>query len=189
MGGYPHNATQGQQAFNYGCGGGGGGYSNGPGDRGGDGASGVVIVRYPMGLAATNSGAVASGGNAANGIEPGNGYKYHTFTSSGSINFTTGGEIEVLIVAAGGGGADSGSCCVGHGGGGAGGILHGVYTISSGTYPVTVGQGQNGDTGTNSVFNGHTANGGGYGGWYSGCLLYTSPSPRDRQKSRMPSSA
>ena len=25
--------------------------------------------------------------------------------------------------------------------------------------------------------------------WYSTCLLYTSPSPRDRQKSRMPSSA
>ena len=24
---------------------------------------------------------------------------------------------------------------------------------------------------------------------YKGCLLYTSPSPRDRQKSRMPSSA
>ena len=38
------------------------------------------------------SGAVASGGNAANGIEPGNGYKYHTFTSPGSPNFTTGGE-------------------------------------------------------------------------------------------------
>ena len=169
MGGYPHGATQGQQAFNYGCGGGGGGYSNGPGDRGGNGAPGVVIVRYPMGLAATNSGAVASSsGSAANAIQPGNGYAYHTFTSPGSINFTTGGEIEVLIVAAGGGGADSGSCCVGHGGGGAGGILHGVYTISSGTYPVTVGQGQNGDTGQNSVFNGHTANGGGYGGWYSG---------------------
>ena len=27
------------------------------------------------------------------------------------------------------------------------------------------------------------------GAWYLGCLLYTSPSPRDRQKSRMPSSA
>ena len=26
-------------------------------------------------------------------------------------------------------------------------------------------------------------------GWEIGCLLYTSPSPRDRQKSRMPSSA
>ena len=25
--------------------------------------------------------------------------------------------------------------------------------------------------------------------WCKGCLLYTSPSPRDRQKSRMPSSA
>ena len=30
--------------------------------------------------------------------------------------------------------------------------------------------------------------GGGNGG-HNGCLLYTSPSPRDRQKSRMPSSA
>ena len=27
------------------------------------------------------------------------------------------------------------------------------------------------------------------GAWLGGCLLYTSPSPRDRQKSRMPSSA
>ena len=26
-------------------------------------------------------------------------------------------------------------------------------------------------------------------GWFKHCLLYTSPSPRDRQKSRMPSSA
>ena len=30
---------------------------------------------------------------------------------------------------------------------------------------------------------------GDYGAWVSHCLLYTSPSPRDRQKSRMPSSA
>ena len=29
----------------------------------------------------------------------------------------------------------------------------------------------------------------GGGNLYRGCLLYTSPSPRDRQKSRMPSSA
>ena len=27
------------------------------------------------------------------------------------------------------------------------------------------------------------------GGWLNACLLYTSPSPRDRQNSRMPSSA
>ena len=30
---------------------------------------------------------------------------------------------------------------------------------------------------------------GGFGGGFVNCLLYTSPSPRDRQKSRMPSSA
>ena len=169
MGGFPQGNSAGQDAFNFGCGGGGGGYSHNPpaSQAGGSGYAGVVMVRYPMGLAAKNSGAVASGGNAANGLQPGNGYKYHTFTSPGSINFTTGGEIEVLIVAAGGGGADSGACCVGHGGGGAGGILHGVYTISSGTYPVAVGQGQNGDSGQNSSFNGHTAAGGGYGGWYN----------------------
>ena len=29
----------------------------------------------------------------------------------------------------------------------------------------------------------------GYESYVEGCLLYTSPSPRDRQKSRMPSSA
>ena len=28
-----------------------------------------------------------------------------------------------------------------------------------------------------------------FAGQYTACLLYTSPSPRDRQKSRMPSSA
>src|SRR5678809_1447175 len=40
----------------------------------------------------------------------------------------------------------------------------------------------------------HSQCGGALGGWrfgntINGCLLYTSPSPRDRQKSRMPSSA
>ena len=30
---------------------------------------------------------------------------------------------------------------------------------------------------------------GGFEEWFGSCLLYTSPSPRDRQKSRMPSSA
>ena len=35
----------------------------------------------------------------------------------------------------------------------------------------------------------HALNGVRHLGWDLGCLLYTSPSPRDRQKSRMPSSA
>ena len=102
MGGFPHSTSSGQAAFNFGCGGGGGGYSNGPGDAGGPGAVGVVIVRYSMGLAASTSGAVATAasGNAtpAAGLEPGNGYKYHTFTSPGSINFTTGGKCFTHII-------------------------------------------------------------------------------------------
>ena len=39
------------------------------------------------------------------------------------------------------------------------------------------------DTGS-YIFNGLVS-----GSIFGGCLLYTSPSPRDRQKSRMPSSA
>ena len=69
-----------------------------------------------------------------------------------------------LIVAGGGsGGGDGGR----GGGGGAGGFVTGSTTLTGGTvYTVTVG-----------------------GGGATPCLLYTSPSPRDRQKSRMPSSA
>ena len=49
----------------------------------------------------------ASGGNV-NGQEPGNGYKYHTFTSPGTFTVSDGsGDIELLIV--GGGGAGGGS--------------------------------------------------------------------------------
>ena len=44
-----------------------------------------------------------------------------------------------------------------------------------------------GGRGANSAAAGGGGSGGGSKG--GGCLLYTSPSPRDRQKSRMPSSA
>ena len=47
--------------------------------------------------------------------------------------------------------------------------------------------------GNNGGYGGGGYGGGGYGGGYGGgsygCLLYTSPSPRDRTRSRMPSSA
>ena len=70
---------------------------------------------------------------------------------------------DVLMISGGGGGGGS----VGGGGGGAGGLLHHTnQTISSGQKTIVVG---NGGTG--------------------GCLLYTSPSPRDLSTSRMPSSA
>ena len=89
-------------------------------------------------FSATTSGAATP----SSGLQPGNGYAYHTFTSPGSITFSQGGEIEVLLVAGGGSSASSSACCVGHGGGGGGGILHGGYTITtSSSLPVVVGPG------------------------------------------------
>ena len=63
----------------------------------------------------------ATGGNI-DGVTPGNGYKYHLFTSSGSLVVTGGKDtVEYLIVAGGGSGG------VRHaGGGGAGGLITNV---------------------------------------------------------------
>ena len=80
----------------------------------------------------------ASGGNIANGVTPGNGYVYHTFSTPGSFTVDSGSaDIEALIVG-GGGAADFCS-----GGGGGGGIAHvsTAITLTSGAYAVTVGVG------------------------------------------------
>ena len=63
----------------------------------------------------------ATGGNVANGLEPGNGYAYHTFTTSGSLTLVGGTKtgFEVLVVGGGGGGAGSNN--TGSSGGGRGG--------------------------------------------------------------------
>ena len=80
-----------------------------------------------------------SGGNV-DGLAPGNGYKYHTFTSPGNLTITGSGNFEVLLVGGGGGGRDGGGA--GGGGGGAGGLTYIPSTTqSSGTYPVVVGSG------------------------------------------------
>ena len=126
------------------------------------------------------SGLSATGGNqtSPSGFTAPNGYKYHVFTSSGSLVVASGsGEAYYLVVAGGGsGGSGNGS------GGGAGGlrsndptvpgpssmkVTH-TFTLSPGTYPVTVGNGgsapeSNGSEskiGTSTV----VASGGGYGG-------------------------
>lgn len=80
----------------------------------------------------------ATGGDVSNGLQPGNGYTYHAFSSPGTFQVTSGqGEIEVLIVAGGGGGGASIA-----GGGGAGGVLTGTISVpSSTTYVVEVGRG------------------------------------------------
>ena len=103
----------------------------------------------------------ASGGNLQDGVEPGNGYKYHTFTASGALTVTVGGEVDVLIVAGGGGAA--GGYNSGAGGGGV--VHHSQFTVSAGPYPVVVGGGGAGSNnpGVDSTFGGMTAKGGGGG--------------------------
>ncbi len=86
----------------------------------------------------------ASGGDV-DALQPGNGYTYHTFTSSGAFTISDAGSktFEILLVAAGGaGGARNNSGSDGGGGGGAGGLIHvpGV-TLADGTYNVTIGDG------------------------------------------------
>ena len=95
----------------------------------------------------------ATGGTTTSaGITPGNGYRYHVFTSSGSLVVASGnGNIEYLVV--GGGGQAGGYYGGGAGGGGvrsndpAGGpggpspTREPDYPISPGTYPIVVGAG------------------------------------------------
>ena len=110
-------------------------------------------------------------------LTPGNGYKYHIFTTTGSFvvsDSPSPTQTEIFLVAGGGGaGAPLGS------GGGAGGLVyHTSYPLPTGTYPVTVGAGGGGATGpgtpgtnttgsrgSNSVFNGIITAAGGGGGF------------------------
>jgi len=95
-------------------------------------------------------GVSVSGGNV-DGLEPGNGYKYHTFTSSGSFVIENASALtfEMLLVAGGGAGGsrDAPSGTDGGGGGGAGGLVYvpGVSLVD-GTYAVTIGNGGTGVT-------------------------------------------
>ena len=103
----------------------------------------------------------ASGGNAEYTL---NGYKYHVFTSSGSLVVQSGNDEVEFLVIGGGGGAGAGASLDygrGGGGGGAGGVrcsFQGLtpggpsaspengLTCGTGTYPVTVGPGGPGFT-------------------------------------------
>lgn len=114
---------------------------------------------------------LVSGGNAADALEPGNGFVYHTFTSSGTLSVT--GSIpgqpgsltcDILVVAGGGGG---GTGYYGGGGGGGGVIYYPNYKID-GDITITVGSGGgNSAKGADSTVSGPdplVAIGGGYGG-------------------------
>jgi len=113
-------------------------------------------------------GLTATGGTTTT---PGNGYKYHFFTSPGTFTVSArgnlGGTIDyVLIAGGGGGGFDDG------GGGGAGGYIENLSHITDvGSYPITIGSGgggggpssKDGNQGGNSTGFSQTAVGGGEG--------------------------
>ena len=81
----------------------------------------------------------ATGGNV-DALAPGNGYKYHTFTSPGTFTVSNPGSVEILLVGAGGPGGSSGG-----GGGGGGGVVHVTnMSVSAGSYPVSIGPGYGG---------------------------------------------
>ena len=100
------------------------------------------------------------------------GFKYHTFTNDGTLTVTGSGLVECLIVAGGGGGGNRGTDIPGGGGGGAGGLIHTALVLSTGAYPIVIGEGGAGaiDTttaavnGEDSTGFGLTAIGGGAGG-------------------------
>jgi len=89
-----------------------------------------------------NSKVTASGGNLLDATAPGNGYKYHTFSTPGNFTVTEGegvlGIVEVLVVA-GGGSASSSNVSGGAGAGGV--VLATSYAVTPGAYPVSVGGG------------------------------------------------
>ena len=109
----------------------------------------------------------ATGGTTST---PGNGYKYHFFTSPGTFTVSEagnrGGTIDFLLIGGGGGGGNDDG-----GGGGAGGYVENTgHLITAQGYPITIGgggpgggSGQDGTTGTPSTGFSATAFGGGGG--------------------------
>jgi len=130
---------------NTGSGGGGGAVADGR--LGGNGASGVVIVRYSL-----DSGIVATGGSNQKDITVGGtNYRVHYFASSSNfvVSELGTGVIDYLIVGGGGGGSYNNT--YGSGGGG-GGVHEGSTTLTSATsYAITVGLGGNRATTTNTA--------------------------------------
>jgi len=108
------------------------------------------------------SGISATGGTVTTASVGGGNYRVHVFNASADFIVQIGGTVEYLVIAGGGSGGSANNTAnsEGGGGGGAGGFLTGLLTVTSQTYPITVGAGgaatsgtlQNGNNGGNSVF-------------------------------------
>jgi len=171
QGHYTSTEKAGSGTTGTGGGGGGAGYVGGSADRiGGDGGSGVVLIRYkdPQSVriyTAINESAVTP--PAFNNVQ--------AFTSDGTFTVPEGvTEVEVLIVAGGGGGGGSAGAGASGAGGGAGGVVYAQNVqVTDPSYAIVVGAGGSsggsssdtpGSDGGNSSAFGLTAIGGGGGG-------------------------
>ena len=92
----------------------------------------------------------ATGGTITQITESGINYTVHTFTSSGAFNvYAGGGDVEYLVVGGGGGSGRGNGSQGANGGGGGGGVTTGSIPLTVGSYPVVVGAGGTGFTGSN----------------------------------------
>jgi hypothetical protein len=95
---------------------------------------------YTIGGVSATGGAVTYAG----------GYTIHTFTSGGTFQVSSSGDVEYLVVAGGGGGGWNYA-----GGGGAGGLLTGtLVSVAPGSYTITIGAGGAGGVGGGSSTSG-----------------------------------
>ena len=70
-------------------------------------------------------------------------YTIHTFTTSGTLEVTTGGPVTILVVAGGGGGGSGVPTSYQGGGGGAGGLIYvASEELTTGSKTVTIGNGE-----------------------------------------------
>ena len=99
-------------------------------------------MQTPLALGLGPTGIKATGGTITT---PGDGYRYHTFTSDGNFIVTAGGgkEISFVVVAGGGAGGKGANGSPGNcgGGGGAGEGRAGVFSAELTTYTCVVGAG------------------------------------------------
>jgi hypothetical protein len=120
-----------------------------------------------MGLYIQHSGGNRMTSSTGGTITCVNGFRIHTFTSSGAFSPSGIGTVEVLIVGAGGGAGNNGP---GDGGGGAGGLIfNSSYSIpSTNSLCVMIGSGGAGNSaGGCTMFGPIVAYGGGRGGEYA----------------------
>jgi hypothetical protein len=88
-----------------------------------------------------NTSPIVSGGTSGTYTVSGTTYKYHKFTSNGTLTVSKAGTIEYLVVGGGGAGGCKSASNGNGGGGGAGGVLQGSIVIPAGIYEITVGTG------------------------------------------------